>query len=119
MFTSMLRSMSRHSILAAATFGILGAASLAHAQEKSPYSVSLGLDATSHFISYGADVWGGGSEVSPFSSRSTVFAYGTVSAALADNLSVYLNIWSDNNNNVNSAIGGNIQEIDVNTGIKY
>ena len=85
--------------------------------EKSALSLSLGVDSTSHFISYGADVWGGGYEVSPYSSRSTTFAYGTASLALTDNLSAFANLWSDLNNNVDSSIGGPIQEIDFNTGL--
>jgi len=104
--------------VAGAALAILAGAGIARA-DKSPYSFVYEVDATSHFISYGADVWGGGSEISPFSPHSTVFASGTVTAALADNLSVYLNIWSDNNDNVASGLGGDIQEIDVNTGVTY
>ena len=58
-------------------------------------SGDIGYYFTSHFVSFGADVWGGGDEVSPFSPRSTVFAEGTFTLALADNLSVYLDVWSD------------------------
>jgi hypothetical protein len=105
---------------AAAMLMALGASSgTAHAGDKSPYSLSLGVDFTSHFISYGVDVWGGGDEPSPFSSRSTMFVYGTLSCQISDQLSAFVNVWSDNNNNVESGIGGNIQEIDVNVGATY
>ncbi|MDB5326671.1 MAG: hypothetical protein JWM57_2240 [Phycisphaerales bacterium] len=85
----------------------------------SKLSYSAGVDATSHFISFGGDVWGGGNEASPFSSRSTTFVYGTVSAKFTDELSGYVNLWSDNNDNVDSNIGGPIQEIDFNVGLNY
>src|SRR4051812_43386546 len=74
--------------------------------EKSAYSVSLGTDFVSHFISYGADVWGGGDVMSPFSPHSSAFVYGTFTVGLAndlitkgDSVSAFVNIWSDNNDN--------------------
>ncbi|HEX8322866.1 MAG TPA: hypothetical protein VF595_03030 [Tepidisphaeraceae bacterium] len=82
-------------------------------------SYSAGADFTSHFISFGADVWGGGNEISPFSSRSTAFVYGTVTAKFTDEISGYVNLWSDNNDNVDSAIGGPLQEVDFNVGLNY
>jgi len=118
MLCSIFRSLSRRSWVAGAALAILAGAGIARA-DKSPYSFVYEVDATSHFISYGADVWGGGKEISPFSPRSTVFASETTTVALADNLSLYLNIWSDNNDNVHSGLGGDIQEIDVNTGATY
>ncbi len=97
------------------------AANVSHADEaaavKSAYSASFGLDFTSHFISYGADVWGGGDVISPFSPRSTAFGYGTLNVAFADNVTGFINIWGDLNDNVDSGIGGPIQEIDFNTGV--
>ncbi len=89
------------------------------AAEKSAYTFSAGLDFTSHFISFGADVWGGGDEFSPISSKSTAFGYGTLSAQISDELSGFVNIWSDLNDNVDSNIGGPIQEVDVNVGLAY
>jgi len=88
----------------------------------SAYSFSFGTDYTSHFISYGADVWGGGDEFSPFSARSTAFTYGTLTASLGKigdsvGLSGFVNVWGDINNNGPSGIGGSIQEIDVNVGV--
>lgn len=83
------------------------------------FSFSAGVDASSHFISFGADVWGGGNEISPFSANSTSFVYGTLTAKITDELSGFINLWSDNNDNVNSAIGGPIQEVDFNVGLTY
>ena len=82
-------------------------------------SFTAGFDATSHFISFGADVWGGGSEAFPFTSDATHFAYGTVTAKFTDELSGFVNVWTDLNNNVDSAIGGWFQEIDLNVGVNY
>lgn len=100
-------------------------ASTAQAEEVAPgsaFSLSFGTDYTSHFISYGADVWGGGDEFSPFSAKSTAFTYGTLSAdlgSLGDDVSFtgFVNVWGDINNNTESGIGGSIQEIDVNVGV--
>lgn len=89
------------------------------AEKATKYTFSAGLDFTSHFISFGADVWGGGDEISPFSSHSSAFGYGTLSVGLTDELSGFVNIWSDLNDNVDSAIGGPIQEVDVNVGLSY
>ncbi|MGC4033875.1 MAG: hypothetical protein QM754_19515 [Tepidisphaeraceae bacterium] len=82
-------------------------------------SFSGGVSFTSHFISFGADVWGGGNEWSPFGAKSTAFAYGTVTAKITDELSGFVNLWSDLNDNVDSNIGGPIQEIDANFGLTY
>lgn len=112
-------------VAAAAALFVAATGSSARAQEApkekpgSAYSFSAGTTVTSHFISYGADVWGGGNELSPLSPRSTAFAYGTLTAKFTDHLSGFVNLWSDLNNNVDSAIGGPIQEIDFNTGLTF
>lgn len=91
----------------------------------SAYSLALSTTVTSHFISYGADVWGGGNNASPFSTRSTVFAEAILGinlwedAASKQKLSAAIDIWSDNNNNTDSGIGGPIQEIDFNAALAY
>ncbi|GIW75825.1 MAG: hypothetical protein KatS3mg104_0888 [Phycisphaerae bacterium] len=103
-------------LAASAVVSFLGSSS--HAAE-TKYSFSAGLDFTSHFISFGADVWGGGDSFSPFSAKSTVFGYGTLSAEFTDQISAFVNIWSDLNDNVDSAIGGPIQEVDFNVGVTY
>ena len=116
---------ARVTTAAVALAALAGTAGNANAQEVVPgsaYSLSFGTDVTSHFISYGADVWGGGNELSPFSPNSTAFTYGTLTAdfgKVGDNIGVsgFINVWSDLNNNVDSGIGGPIQEIDVNAGV--
>jgi len=82
-------------------------------------SFSSGVDFSSHFISFGADVWGGGNEAYPFSDESTAFAYSTLTAKFSDEFSGFVNIWNDINNNVESGIGGELQEVDVNVGGNY
>ncbi|HEX8913413.1 MAG TPA: hypothetical protein VF796_13715, partial [Humisphaera sp.] len=115
---------SRRSKVAVMAAAALVAAALAPSTAKaadekpgSAYSFSFGTDVTSHFISYGADVWGGGNNASPFNPNSTAFTYGTMTAKFSDNLSGFVNVWSDLNNNVNSGIGGPIQEVDINAGL--
>jgi hypothetical protein len=122
-------SISRHRALCgmlksaslAAVTGLALTATVAQAAEpvESKVSFSGGLDFSSHFISFGADVWGGGNDPSPFSSRSTVFAYGTLSAKITDEIGGFVNVWTDLNDNTDSAIGGPIQEIDLNAGLTY
>lgn len=83
-------------------------------------AITAGFDATSHFISFGADVWGGGNDNPlPFANDSTYFAYGTATLKFTDELSGFINLWSDNNNNTDSSIGGDVQEIDLNVGVNY
>jgi hypothetical protein len=107
-------------LAAAAALAVAAGSSVARAEApKTIYSVSAGIDFTSHFISFGADVWGGGDDLSPFSSDSTMFGYTTLTAKFSDQWSGSVNIWSDLNNNTESGIGGNIQEIDFNVGVAY
>lgn len=125
---SSIKSLSRRVRAAAAAVALASTAltaGTAQAEEVavgSAYSLSFGTDFTSHFISYGADVWGGGSEYSPFSAKSTAFTYGTLTAdfgTLGDSVgfSGFVNVWSDLNNNVESGIGSSVQEIDLNVGV--
>jgi hypothetical protein len=110
----------RASIGAAAMMLAVGAVgSPVRAGDKSPYSLSLGTDFTSHFVSYGADVWGGGNDASPFSDRRTMFVYGTLTCQFTDQLSGFVNVWSDVNDNAESSIGGQVQEVDLNVGGTY
>lgn len=108
----------RLSIGTSALLLALGASTTTQAADKA-YSLSLGVDFTSHFISYGADVWGGGGHACTFSSQATHFAYGTLTAAFSDQLSGFVNVWSDINDNAESNIGGSVQEIDLNIGGTY
>jgi hypothetical protein len=121
MVSKVLGMLRRHATLGVAAVAVAACAGVANADAaKSPWSVSFGLDAQSHFISYGADVWGGGGKASPIlTDSSTVNAYETVTLAIADNLSVFVNVWSDINNNGPESLGGDVQEIDLNTGVTY
>jgi hypothetical protein len=122
----MLQSFWKPNLCRRASIGVVAllvavtaSSSIARAGDKSPYSFSAGVDWTSHFISYGADVWGGGGDASPFSDRRTMFVYGTLTLAFTDQLSGFVNIWSDVNDNIDSDIGGMVQEIDLNVGGTY
>jgi len=78
---------------------------------------SFGVDYASHFVSYGADVWGGGDEF--YGSQDTTFAHVDLGAELPNGFAVTFGVWSDINNNADDTLGGNIQEIDVYGGISY
>jgi hypothetical protein len=108
---------SRKAALAAAVFAV-GATSAVQAADNK-YSFAAGVDASSHFISFGSDVWGGGANFSPFSAHSTTFGHATLTAAFTPELSGFINVWSDLNDNVDSGIGGPIQEVDLNVGLTY
>jgi hypothetical protein len=111
--------LKRAGVAAAVALACCGVPAFAQ-DEKPVYSVSAGVDMTSHFVSYGLDVWGGGgSNTFPFEAASTVFGYATVNAAITPEFSAYVNVWSDINNNVDSAIGGSLQEVDLNVGVAY
>jgi hypothetical protein len=87
----------------------------AHAAEN--ISADVGVSYNSHFISYGLDVWGGGQDF--FGDRSTTFVYGDVFFKATSALTFSLSLWSDINDNVPSAIGGHIQEIDFGPAVSY
>jgi hypothetical protein len=119
---------SSRSLLAGAC--ILVAHSMVTAQEAAPAApaaepapavgdkigITIGYDYASHFVSYGADVWGGGNDF--FSDESTNFVWADVAVDLSP-FTLNFGVWSDNNNNVDSPLGGPIQEIDVYAGISY
>ncbi|MGN6627806.1 MAG: hypothetical protein ACTHLN_14405 [Tepidisphaeraceae bacterium] len=126
----MLKSFRRHVaspalILAAAAASVGFATTAVRADDATtapaPKKISFsgGFDFSSHFVSFGGDVWGGGYDASPFSPKSVMFAHGTVTANLTDAAAVFVNVWSDLNDNVHSPIGGPIQEIDLNVGATY
>lgn len=119
MLKGICRRLARRAIVMAAGAGLMlaGFASpVQAADEDSAYSFSFGYDKSSHFISYGLDVWGGGGDACPFSGDSTSFAYGTVTAKFSDQISGFVNVWADVNDNIDSDIGGSVQEIDLNIG---
>src|SRR5690606_3643032 len=74
--------------------------------ESSKWTVSLGYDYASHFVLYGADVWGGGDDF--FGSESTSFAWADFEIDL-EPLTLNFGVWGDINDNVDSEIGGSIQ----------
>ena len=99
---------------------VWGAASPAFADDAgSAVSGSFGVDYASHFVSYGADVWGGGSDF--FGSESTNFVYFDIGLALPKGFSVNFGVWGDVNDNSDgpATVGGNIQEIDTYIGVGY
>jgi len=95
-----------------ALLAVSGAASAAE-----NVSGDIGYNINSHFISYGVDVWGAGGDF--FGGRSTSSIYGDLAVALTPELSWTLNAWTDINGNAPSAIGGSLQELDLNTGFAY
>lgn len=86
-------------------------------EEKAPaFSGWLSFDLNSHFISYGADVWGGGTNWNKgVFNPSAELAW----ASPIPNLTVLVGTWWDVNNNTKSAIGGMLQEVDIWTGVSY
>ncbi len=90
--------------------------SIAEPVDSSKWTVSLGYDYASHFVLYGADVWGGGNDF--FGSESTSFAWADFAVDL-EPFTLNFGIWGDINDNADSEIGGSIQEIDVYIGLAY
>lgn len=86
------------------------------AAPSSKWTVSLGYDYASHFVVYGADVWGGGDDF--FGSDSTSFVWADFSVDL-DPFKLKFGIWGDVNDNADDSVGGSIQEVDVYIGLSY
>ena len=79
-------------------------------------SGTLSLDANSHFISYGNDVWGDGNSLS----HPTFNPMVEIAFDLPNDLTLTFGTWWDMNSKITpSAIGGKIQEIDLWTGLSY
>jgi hypothetical protein len=102
-------------LVATAAAALLSTGVSAFAADK--VSGDVGVSYNSHFVSYGSDVWGGGDDF--YGDRSTTFVYGDLVFTPTDALSLFVNVWTDNNHNVPSAIGGSLQEIDLNIGGSY
>lgn len=98
----------------AAAFGL---APMAVAQEAPESRVSgvVGGDIYSHFVSYGLDVW---QEGDAFSGSETFNPYAEVSIDF-DAFSFTLGAWGDINDNAESGLGGDVQEIDVYAGVGF
>ncbi|MEO0514242.1 MAG: hypothetical protein AAF086_02965 [Planctomycetota bacterium] len=93
---------------------------MAFAQEleaapESRVSGVVGADIYSHFVSYGIDVW---AEGDAFSGSETFNPYAEVSIDF-DTFSFTLGAWGDINDNAESGLGGDVQEIDVYAGIGF
>jgi hypothetical protein len=86
-------------------------------EEETPaFSGWLSFDLNSHFVSYGSDVWGGGT-----SWGRGVFnpSFELAWATPVKGLSAVVGTWWDVNNNLPSSIGGYLQEVDIWTGLSY
>jgi hypothetical protein len=85
------------------------------AESESKFGGSLNLDLNSHFVSYGFDVWGDGNDLDgPTFNPSLELTW-----ALPANFTAILGTWWDVNGKIPSAIGGDLQEIDVWVGLGY
>lgn len=86
---------------AAMTFGLTASAQV---------SGSLGLSGNTHFISYGADVWGAGTDLGDILFNPSV----ELTTEVADGVTGIFGLWFDINDNAESNIGDDIvQEMDV------
>jgi hypothetical protein len=79
----------------------------------SAISGSLNLDCNSHFISYGADVWGTGDTWNDMMVHPSL----NLSMNLSDDFYAFVGTWLDINNITTSRIGSTIQEIDAWVGV--
>ncbi len=97
--------------------GLACAAPVAIAQEESPMKISFagGVDYNTHFISYGFDVWGVGND---FGKDMTLNPWAEVAADFGS-FSIVVGTWWDVNSNATSAIGGQLQEVDMYYGISF
>lgn len=79
-------------------------------EEDGVVSGTLSLDLNTHFVSYGFDVWASGGN---FGGNSTFNPSLQLDWALTDTTSLFIGTWWDVNDNVPSAIGGDLQEVDI------
>ncbi len=110
-----IKQNARRALAGGIAAALMGMASPALAEEDN-ISASAGISYNSHFISYGADVWGGGGSF--FGKDSTTFVWGDVGVGFGD-LTINVGAWADVNNNAPASLGGSIQEIDVYVGATY
>ncbi|WP_035608997.1 hypothetical protein [Haloferula sp. BvORR071] len=87
----------------------------APAPEEDFFSGTLSLDLNSHFVSYGLDVWGDGNDLEGPTFNPAL----ELTWQLPANFSFILGTWWDVNGKVPSAIGGDLQEIDIWAGLGY
>ncbi len=94
----------------ACAIALLPISSLSNAQETgSAISGSLSFDLNTHFISYGADVWGTGDDIDKIIANPSV----SFNIALSESNYLILGAWADINDYAESSLGGDIQEIDL------
>jgi hypothetical protein len=85
-------------------------------EKESPFVTgNLTLTYDTHFISYGQDVWAAGNDWSD----SLFHPFLELDFNLGKGWQFYVNTWWDINDNAESSIGGDIQEVDVNVGFYY
>jgi hypothetical protein len=87
----------------------------APAPEKSRVSGTLSLTVDTHFISYGADVWGAGSSFSDPLFHPQL----EISVQMTEQFKLIFGTWWDVNDNAVSSIGGSVQEVDLWAGFAY
>lgn len=80
------------------------------AQANDKISGSAHVSYNSHFVSYGLDVWGGGTGF--YGNDSTMFLTTDITFDL-EPITLTAGVWGDINNNLTSGVGGGIQEVDV------
>ena len=83
------------------------------ADEGPAISGVVGADYTTHFVSWGYDVWGVGTE---FGTDATFNPYAELGIDFGS-FKIIAGTWWDVNSNTTSAIGGNLQEVDVYFGV--
>ena len=83
------------------------------ADEGPKISGVVGADYTTHFVSWGYDVWGAGND---FGEDATFNPYAEIAIDF-DMFTFVAGTWWDVNSNAASAIGGNLQEVDVYFGV--
>jgi len=83
--------------------------------DSSKVSGTVAFDFNTHFVSYGVDVWGPGSDWKDALFNPLI----NFDIDLGGGWTTSLGTWWDVNNNVPSAIGGSIQEVDVWAGLGY
>jgi hypothetical protein len=95
---------------------LLAAGTVCFAEEEAPFVTgTLDFTVDTHFVSYGADVWGAGNKWSkPLFHPSLELNFD-----LGGGFTGILGTWWDVNNNATSSIGNSIQEVDVWAGISY
>jgi len=107
--------LKKQSIVALAAMGIAGGSAITAPKAEAQISGVFGADWYSHFISYGYDVDGGGSDLTD---KDRLNPYFELNWKL-DDFNVFAGTWWDINDNNVSGIGGSLQEVDIWVGVNY